>query len=72
MLAVLGKLASRLPSVTSLGTRAGFQAFFGADIAMDKSDAGLAKAFKKIDLDGSGTLSTSELRTYILEVKQAS
>ena len=34
---------------------------------MDKSDAGLAEAFRAIDLDGSGKLSPSELRSYIFE-----
>jgi len=47
-----------------LGVTAGFQAVFGADI--DKSDEGLAKKFVEVDADGSGKISTEEMRNAIV------
>ena len=46
-----------------LGISAGFRAAFGAEL--DKSDEGLAKAFKSVDSDNSGTISTEEMKAYL-------
>ena len=49
-----------------LGVTAAFQAVFGANI--DKSDEGLAKAFASVDADGSGKISSDEMKAYIVSV----
>ena len=49
-----------------LGVNAAFQSVFGADL--DKSDEGLEKAFKSVDADGSGKISSEEMRAYIVKV----
>ena len=54
----------------TLGAVGGFQALFGED--MDKSDEGLAKAFKEVDGDGSGKISSDEMKAYIVKVYGAS
>ena len=50
----------------ALGVTAAFQQVFGADI--DKSDEGLEKAFAKVDADGSGKISSDEMREHITSI----
>jgi len=45
-----------------LGAAAGFQSLFGE---VDKSDAGLEKAFKSVDVNGNGKITNAEMTTYI-------
>merc|ERR1712046_472066 len=52
-------------TVSKLGATAGFQSLFGN---IDKSDAGLEKAFKSVDADSSGKISSAEMEAYILKV----
>ena len=49
-----------------LGVTAGFQRIFGSNV--DTSDEGLEKAFKMVDTDGSGKISSGEMRAYIFGV----
>ena len=46
----------------NLGPVGKFQEAFGA---IDKSDKGLAKAFKSVDADGSGKINSAEMKAYI-------
>ena len=49
-----------------LGVVVAFQGIFGSDV--DKTDEGLAKQFAAVDADGSGKISTQELRAHIYKV----
>ena len=53
-------------TVKSLGGAAAFQSVFGANI--DKSDAGLQKAFAGVDVDSSGKISAVEMNAHITKV----
>merc|ERR1719352_1713104 len=53
-------------TLKTLGGAAAFQSVFGADI--DKSDAGLEKAFKAVDKDSSGNISAKEMNEHIVKV----
>ena len=50
-------------TLKTLGGAAAFQSVFGANI--DKSDHGLEKAFKGVDTDSSGKISTKEMNAHI-------
>ena len=53
-------------TLKTLGGAAAFQSVFGANI--DKSDAGLEKAFKGVDADSSGKISAKEMNAHITKV----
>ena len=53
-------------TLKALGGAAAFQQVFASTI--DKSDAGLTKAFEKVDADSSGCISANEMSAYIASV----
>ena len=53
-------------TLKTLGGKAAFQQVFAS--AIDKSDEGLAKAFKKVDADSSGNISAAEMSAHIASV----
>ena len=53
-------------TLKTLGATAAFQSVFGENI--DKSDAGLTKAFNTVDVDSSGKISVKEMTAYIAQV----
>jgi Ca2+-binding EF-hand superfamily protein len=53
-------------TLKTLGGAAAFQSVFGANV--DKSDAGLEKAFKGVDADSSGKISAKEMNAHITKV----
>ena len=53
-------------TLKTLGGKAAFQQVFAS--AIDKSDEGLAKAFKKVDVDSSGNISAAEMSAHIASV----
>ena len=53
-------------TLKTLGGQAAFQQVFASTI--DKSDAGLTKAFEKVDADSSGCISANEMSAYIASV----
>eukprot|EP00964_Phaeocystis_antarctica_P143711 scaffold109315_cov53-Phaeocystis_antarctica.AAC.1 len=50
-------------TLKTLGGKAAFQQVFASTV--DKSDEGLAKAFKKVDVDSSGNISAAEMSAHI-------
>ena len=53
-------------TLKTLGGKAAFQQVFASTI--DKSDAGLEKAFKQVDTDASGQISAAEMSAHIASV----
>ena len=53
-------------TLKTLGGKAAFQQVFASTV--DKSDEGLAKAFKKVDVDSSGNISAAEMSAHIAAV----
>ena len=53
-------------TLKTLGGQAAFQQVFASTI--DKSDAGLTKAFEKVDADSSGHISAKEMSSHIASV----
>jgi Ca2+-binding EF-hand superfamily protein len=53
-------------TLKTLGGAAAFQSVFSANV--DKSDAGLEKAFKGVDADSSGKISAKEMNAHITKV----
>jgi len=53
-------------TLKTLGGKAAFQQVFASTI--DKSDAGLEKAFKQVDTDANGQISVAEMRVHIASV----
>ena len=58
----VGALKAGGSAFANLGPVGKFQEAFGA---IDKSDKGLAKAFKSVDADGSGKINSAEMKAYI-------
>ena len=54
-------------TLKALGGKAAFQQAF-ASMSIDKSDEGLAKAFKKVDVDSSGYISAAEISAHVASV----
>jgi len=52
-------------TLKALGGKAAFQQAFAS---IDKSDEGLAKAFKKVDVDSSGYISAAEISAHVASV----
>ena len=61
-----GKAAMEAATLKALSGAAQFQAVFSSNI--DKSDAGLKKAFEGVDADNSGQISAKEMSAYIASV----
>ena len=53
-------------TLKTLGGKAAFQQVFASTI--DKSDAGLERAFKQVDTDASGQISAAEMSAHIASV----